>query len=385
MRCSVCLLLLVACSDPGTGKQTVMVVDNETPPSRLRSVETHQTVSGIAGSEVSVSETGEKPEGLPHRELAPPDLRTLDRTAVKERVRSYEDYLLQPLDQATVAPPKEMGRERDRLPPDARTRGTNLPRNRRTGAPSPKQGSVKPEVWSGGSAPIRVESQTGELSGLLPPGTLFRARLLGDLWVSQYGPLVLAALETEEGDVIGTAIGQASLHPHLRNRVFVRFDRVVVDGRVIAGQLVALDLDRAEGLIGKSSRRPVTAILAGAANALLGALSLEVGVGNGFAEVFRVQLADRLLAEAQKHVDDIDLQRVVFVDRGKSFYMLARNDLRARPGEYATQNLPGVDLLETTFANRVRPREEARHQDLMRAYEKLNRSLTALGGIPDRP
>jgi len=377
MRCLVLLIpLLMACGS-SSGPKELRVVENESPPSRLESIPI-TTVSSETGALDPFASDEVGPDDVPVLSgVAPPtDLRSLDPSETAERAKLYESFLLQPIEPEPVGEKTKAWESTAKSEPI--TRRGSLPRPKPS-KPSPKA-QEKTKVWNAGNEPLTPRNQGATLHGRYAPGTLYQARLLGDLWVSAHAPLVLATIELEE-KTVGIAIGRASLHPYLTDRVLIDIDQLVVDNKSVSGNLIALGLDRSEGLRGSPSRRPWSKILASAGHALLAAFSLNLGVGSGIADIARVNMADQLVSEARQYIDDLDLQRVVYIDRGRSFYLLSISPTSASPTE-ADKNNP-FQSLDRAFDDRARL-EETRESAIMNAYDRLNQALTKLGGRPQR-
>lgn len=352
-----CIVFLIACSDPGTEPRPIHVAPNDpaaprTRPATLTEPSPRPTVRGVEAVTDETVAKHQEPGGdlrllpLPEQQssmpVGPSPLATSPNRTGKPNAR---DPLLDLETQTVRTKPK----------PTARVTTTKAPAPRR---------------WAGGGAPLPARPQTYTLNQRYSAGTLLRARLLGDLWVSQGRTLVLAAVY--DGDEhLGTGLGTANLDVYRRGRVQISINRIIDPrGQRIDGALTALDLDRAEGVVGVSMRKPMRDILLAGANALLGALSLQVDPGgSGLADVFRVQLAEELLQQAQQQVNTVARRTVVHVPRDQSFFLLAAGDLNNTHSDPVGNN--GIDAL-------FRP-PPAPRRDLSEVSERIEDLVNRLG------
>ncbi len=223
---------------------------------------------------------------------------------------------------------------------------------------------------------------------LVPPGRFFRARLLGNLAVSLVSPAAMATIYDPADRPIGLAVGAATLHRGSRDRALLTFHELHLDdGRSLKGNLAAFDLDFSQGLRGRRERRGFQQFFQALWRALFAALSLEVETGDGFADVFKFNLAGKLLDQAGRELNQADLTRRVHLARGTLFWVTSLQELSLRENAYAEAIGAITTHARDAFqgALQTAPVDAARRQALSAAYDRLQDRLHAFAPESDPP
>ena len=405
------LIFMFSCSDSGVKPVDQKTVPNHTPQTRLQPVPLEEQASTAELLEMqqirdkesmyrhlsvdpeivpetlnaaTSSETESFPIKQPETDLV--DIRNLKPEKQAKTAREYRDSLLkrkvgtqiQPLPHPETIQTDGFNRETRRQP--------DLPR--RADRRQPMQKGMKPNTPSrrnGGSRlftpRIRQASDHQDVRSVIPPGRFFTAKLLGNVDVSLFSPTVFAEIYDPNGNAIGTAIGTATLHRALKDRALIRFGSLYLDdGRVISGDLNAFDLDKTMGLIGSVERQSWKQFAYAVAETFLGALSLEVETqGDSFGNVFKFQLADRLLDQANGRIRELDLNRQIHLERDLTFLVaggeanVTRQVYSREMNEISTHARAALDT--AIHSNNY---TEARQRDLQSAYKRLNKRLEQL-------
>ena len=296
------LCLLWACSDEGAVRQDQKVLPNEDPTTYYKTV----PQTDLASTNVIKQRLAEtRPLAIP---VPPPtnsgadntlpalqkaaDLRILPKEERLARLRQIREDLTGAKPKPDYSPPM---RERDTLTVSQRNRSTSS-QDARPSKPKEQKQPKPANRPPGGSlfAVSRIKSD-----GLLKPGELFRAKLIGRVDVSSLSPFVLAEVFDPDGLPLGRAIGRASLHPVEKTKALLTFSQLILADGTVDGRLVGLDMELGQGLRGRLHKGNFRKILLAFTNTLLAALSLEVDTGDSFAEVFKFNLTKNLFDQAQ--------------------------------------------------------------------------------------
>ncbi|MBO1323395.1 TrbI/VirB10 family protein [Acanthopleuribacter pedis] len=404
------LILLAGCTDSGIGPEEQKVVPNASPPIHLKPVpveeqastaellqmrairEQEETYLGLVEDPELVpppEETPTSPTPTPPRQEQPPpaDLRAMNPTRRAKTAREYRDALLnrpptlKPLPNPTPGgfKPSEAKDEREQL---NRRPGAGQ-KARRTAANHPSENTPK---RSGGSrlfAPrVRASKETAAVGNIIPPGRFFRARLLGNVNVTLFSPVVFAEIYDPSGTSIGTAVGQATLHRYQKNRALIRFGQLHLhDGRTVNGDLQSFEMDLSLGLMGSVERRTFKRFAYSVAETFLATMSLEVDTGgDSFGSLFKFQLADRLLDQANERLRELDLDRQIHLQRDLTFWVASVRESSLAQNEYG----PEIDQITTQAghafdaAARSKNYSAARRGEIESAYQRLTQRLRDL-------
>lgn len=410
-------ILLAGCAAPGVEPEAQKAVPNASPPIRLQPVPVEEQAStaellqmkAIREQEDRYRGLVDDPELAPAPDLkptqaedievaqptpTPSDLRTMNPKRRAKTARAYRDALLNrpPILQPLPSPTSD-GFTRT----DSDEQAHQLKRNPGGGqrrVPTPNTTSQqKTEKQPGGgrlfTPRVRGPKEINDVGNIIPPGRFFRARLLGNVTVTLFSPVVFAEIYDSEGVSIGTAVGRATLHRYQNQRALVRFGQLHLhDGRTVSGDLQSFELDLSLGLRGDVARRPFKRFVYGVAETFLAALSLEVDTGgDSFGNIFKFQLADRLLNQANDRLRELDLDRQIHLQRDLTFWVagvreatLATNDFGPEIDHITTQARHALDA-----ATQSQRYSDARRNDIESAYQRLTTRLRDLPAPPRNP
>ena len=377
-------LALAACTDDGAVRQDQKVLPNEDPTTYYETVDQTEISSTRAiktalaetrEAEINAVEAEETPPPSPRADPPAPepkDLRHVSRDEQQERLKTYRDALAGRQNQGPYSPPKS---EPDPITPRQIAKQPTHPQNTRAGTSPPK---AKPQVRPAGGMLFPV---TVGQSNRLKPGELFLAQLIGRVNVSSLAPFVLVEIfDPQNHRPLGRAIGRATLHPVEKSKALLTFNQIYLDGEVINGRLVGLDMELSEGLRGRLHAGNFRKLLQAFANTFLAALSLELDAGDTLGQIFQLNFSKSLIDQAQGHLSGLDTARVVTLERGTQFWVMseavaaidAKAEFRANPGfTTAVENAFSKAQQQTGLS-------VERNQRLMDAYRKLSSKLDQL-------
>ena len=377
------LFLLWACSDEGAVRQDQKVLPNEDPTTYYKTVpqtdlaSTNVIKQRLAETRplaipIPPSTKSESDEALPAPQKTADDLRTLPKEERLARLRQVREGLTGAKPKPGYSPPI---RERDPLTLPKRNRSAR-PHDAQASKPK-EQKQPKPANRPHGGALFAVDRAKAD--GVLKPGELFRAKLIGRVDVSSLSPFVLAEVFDPDGRPLGRAIGRASLHPVEKTKALLTFSQLILADGTVDGRLVGLDMELGQGLRGRLHKGNFRKILLAFTNTLLAALSLEVDTGDSFAEVFKFNLTKNLFDQAQGQLAGLDTARVVTLDRHTEFWLLAEAPLSVKQRPFA-ENPAITTAVERAFDQASKSSQFARDQNrqLMDAYQRLNQQLDQL-------
>lgn len=198
--------------------------------------------------------------------------------------------------------------------------------------PAPQAPMLEP--LSAGTFVAHVDEDERRSGNVLVPGTFFEARLEGRVIGSFFAPIVFARVFDQDGHYIGRAIGKCQLKRHIKNRAFMNFSAIYrPNGEVIQGGMIAMDRDLAEGIYGKADRKTLGTMALVAAEAFMAALAIDTGGDGDIWDVFRVNLSQNLIQDARQRLGDVDLSRVVELERDQSFIIAVTSMGRTKEHE----------------------------------------------------
>lgn len=401
--------LLMGCSDSGIEPEEHKTVPNQSPTNYLQPVPVEEQASTaellemqkIREQEEHFRQMVDDPELTPeHPKVSekaslideppltqPEDFRRLDPERQSQTAREYRDALLrkkgaQPLQPlpAPSAISNGMNRRTRGEEPLSRQSGTGS----RKSSTSPKE-EPTPRRNGGGrvfSPRVRQDIKHSHVSSVIPPGRFWQAKLIGNATVTLFSPTIFAEIFDPQGQPIGTAIGQATLHRHLNDRALLKFNRIhLYDGRTVSGDLIGFEADKSMGLIGVVERQSFKRFAFALADTILGALSLEVETdGDSFGNVFKFNLADRLLDQANSRLREINLDRRIYLQRDSSFFVASIKEATLGQMDYSSEideiSFHAGEALKTTIHSSEY--SDSRKRELDHAYQRLSSRLKSL-------
>jgi hypothetical protein len=401
--------LIMSCSDHGIEPEEHKTVPNQSPTNLLQPVPVEELVSTaellemqkIREQEERYRHMADDPElSLEQPKVSrqpdltdkpsmkqPRDFRCLDPGQQSQTAREYREALLrkkgaQPLVPLPPPPAITDGIHR-------RTRGEQgLSRQPGAGSrksPSPQKQEPSPRRNGGGrifSPRVRENVQKSHVSSVIPPGRFWKAKLIGNATVTLFSPIIFAEIFDPQGQPIGTAIGEATLHRHLNDRALLKFNRIhLYDGRTVSGDLIGFEADKSMGLIGDVERQSFKRFAFALADTILGALSLEVETdGDSFGNVFKFNLADRLLDQANNRLREINLDRRIYLQRDTSFFVASVKETTLGQIDYSSEideiSFHAREALNTTIHSSEY--SDSRKRELNHAYQRLSSRLKSL-------
>ncbi len=395
-------LSLAACGGAPPAPQGVKIAPNETPPQALAPAPVEELTSTAeilqqirermaaqaAESQPAEPEASAQPDGPPAEASRPPDLETMTPDPQAGAARAFYNRFFPP----PAATPGDAGDPRPdhngfRIGPPPRPDLRTLAGAAAEPAAAPTRRAQPP---GGRLFPPRARTADAGPSptagDLIPPGRFFRARLLGNATVSLVSPAVLATLLDPEGRPIGLAVGSATLTRGDPRRALLTFQDIHLDdGRSIKGNLAAFDLDFAQGLRGRVERQTFRQFINALTHAVFAALSLEVETGDGFADVFKFNLAGKLLDQAGREFGKAELARRVHLARGTLFWVASLQELSVREQAYAQAIDSVADKARDAFQKTLlsAPVDPGRREALSQAFARLHDRLGAFAPAPD--
>jgi len=377
----VLILLLVACSDKGAVRQDQKVLPNENPTTYYESVpqteiastrNIKQALEETRAKQEDLADPDPPPTGILRPEPATVDLRTLTRDDQQERLRQYRTTLMTGNQEEPFSPPKARP---DPLTSTAQ-RATQRPAQPAAkAAPATKPAATRPK---GGPLFALPSSATGTL---LKPGELFLAQLIGRVSVSSLSPFVLVQIfDARTHAPLGRAIGQATLHPVEKNKALLTFSQIYFNDRTINGRLVGLDMELSEGLRGRLHSGNLRKIMLAFANTFLAALSLQLDTGDTLGQVFQFNFSKSLIDQAQNQIAGLDMARVVTLERGTQFWVMAEAPASVDAKPQFQTNPAFTTAVERAFeqAREKTGLSMERNEQLMDAYRRLSGKLDQL-------
>ncbi len=352
IRYALCILVLASCRPQGSERQHLKEAPNHTQPPILEPViedEQRSSFERLVAQEI-------QPKPAPPQEPNPsnpkPDKSTQEAL---QRFSPFNATELEPFPRSVPSPPVK-----PKLKPEPEP-------------PSPPGGRFAP--------PRKAKPKADTtLTALLPPATFFKAKLLGNLNVTHVAPLVFARIYDSHHRPIGLALGRATLHPALKKRALLRFERLILsNGTTLTGSLTAFDRDKSEGLLGQLERRSFKQILYAMGDAVLAALSLNVNTnGDSFGNLFKFNLSKSLMNQARDRLRDLDLAHALHFPRDMVFWVSSTTEISVNPKTYTPHPLATHfdDAFHTTLKSETYGK--ARQAELEAAYAKLKAQLGTL-------
>lgn len=389
-------VMMFGCADPGIEAQEQKEVPNETPKQYMEEVPQNEQ-SSTAEIQEQVEEQRRRAEAASNHAVSSEEIETelnknVDlrgmtteqrKEAISEFSKRYAGSSLLPEPDVGVRDGRKSFSQ-PTMPPDPLERKSRMEFH--TGVEQP----MTPKKTEGPRPPggrlftprQRASGAGEEISTLLPPGRFFKARMVGTASVSVFAPTIFAKIFNQEGESIGLAVGKAQLHRVLKDRALFNFTQIYLDdGRVLQGTLRGFDLDLSEGVMGRVERKTFKKIMLWIVETMLGVMALEVDVeGDGFGQVFKFNLAQKLLDEANNSLRTLDLERLVIIERDTSFWVTSTTEMGVRQRDYAV----GFDDIAThardAFERTLEAKnyQQSRRDELQAAYKRLESRLQDL-------
>jgi len=141
-----------------------------------------------------------------------------------------------------------------------------------------------------------------------------------------------------------------------------------------------LDMELSEGLRGRLHSGNLRKIMLAFANTFLAALSLQLDTGDTLGQVFQFNFSKSLIDQAQNQIAGLDMARVVTLERGTQFWVMAEAPASVDAKPQFQTNPAFTTAVERAFeqAREKTGLSMERNEQLMDAYRRLSGKLDQL-------